>query len=75
MACSPPPRLKFFYYSSDYYYVYIYMSIALKLEGEGLGGCGVVVAQWSEHTQVAQARGPGFNSRQLPGFYPASLLM
>ena len=28
------------------------LSIASKLEGECLGGCGVVVAQWSEHWQL-----------------------
>ena len=28
------------------------LSIASKLEGECLGGCGVVVAQWSEHWRL-----------------------
>ena len=28
------------------------LSITSKLEGECLGGCGVVVAQWSEHWQL-----------------------
>ena len=28
------------------------LSVTSKLEGECLGGCGVVVAQWSEHWQL-----------------------
>ena len=28
------------------------LSIASKLEGECLGGCGVVMAQWSEHWRL-----------------------
>ena len=41
------------------------LSITSKLEGECLGGCGVVVAQWSEHWRLKpEALG------SIPGGYP-----
>ena len=46
------------------------LSIASKLEGEHgecLGGCGVVGSV--VRALAAKARGPGFDSRQLPGCF------
>ena len=36
----------------DHYSLGMGLSIASKLEGERLDGCGVVVAQWSEHWRL-----------------------
>ena len=52
------------------------LSIASKLEGECLGGCGVVVSQWSEHRRRLKPGALGL----IPGAarmfcLPASFLM